>query len=63
MEREFMVGVFTHRGKGALKFMAYTRWYSTTWTGCCEHRVTAPTGREAKRRAITQHKARCEAAR
>lgn len=57
--REFVVGVFEHPGKRTIGLMAYTRYYSATWPGCCEHRVTAINGTAAKRLAQDEHRAKC----
>lgn len=40
-------------------YMAYTRWYTPQWPGCCEHTVMAINGTEAKKIAIKEHKENC----
>lgn len=59
---KFKVGVFPHEGKKKTRYMAYTRDYNPSWSGCCEHTVEAVNGNEAKRMAIETHKATCAAA-
>lgn len=53
------VFVFTHPGKRGPKFSAYTMWASASWSGCCTHLVAAPSGTEAKKRAIREHRENC----
>lgn len=57
-EREFEVGVFQHeRGPGRKPLiMAYTRYFSPEWGGCCMHRVRAENGTAAKKLAIENHR-------
>jgi len=54
--KKFKVGVFPLKRS---QFIAYTMWYSPTWTGCCEHTVEAINGKEAKKIAINEHKNNC----
>lgn len=59
-ERVFKVGVFTHtEGRRKPLITAYTLWYNPAWHGCCVHEVLAPSGANAKRIAIKQHRERC----
>ena len=54
----FVVAVFQHnRGRGRKPLLtAYTRYYNTSWDGCCMHLVRAENGTQAKREAIGSHK-------
>ena len=52
------VGVFPHDDRNT-RFNAYTRWYNPQWSGCCEHKVGAINGTEAKKLAIQEHKEQC----
>lgn len=58
--KKFKVGVFERQGKTKTLYTAYTMWYSTDWEGCCEHIVSAATGKESKKKAIEEHKAKCK---
>jgi hypothetical protein len=55
------VAVFGYPGKkaGVTRCNAYTRIYNPEWKGCCLHQVDAPSGTEAKRLAIAEHRAKC----
>lgn len=57
--REFRVGVFEHPAPQSSQLMAYTRWYNPGWDGCCEHRVMATNGTEAKKIATKEHRESC----
>jgi hypothetical protein len=59
----FTVGVFEHPKKRVTSLMAYTRWYSTAWDGCCTHTVEARNGTIAKEAAKAEHRSRCMAGR
>jgi hypothetical protein len=52
------VGVFSN-DEGGRGFRAYTRWYNPQWPGCCEHKVEAINGGEAKKLATQEHRDRC----
>jgi hypothetical protein len=52
------VGVFPFDERNT-RFSAYTTWYNPQWKGCCEHKVEALNGTEAKKLAIAEHKERC----
>lgn len=59
------VYVFTRPGEWGPLFVAAidakpTKWtIPSPWTGPCVHNVSAPTGTEAKRRAIQAHREGC----
>lgn len=55
----YRVGVFDDDLHPKRKPMAYTRAYSPDWPGCCEHRLVARTGAEAKKMAIAEHVINC----
>jgi hypothetical protein len=57
--KTFKVGVFEFQRKRRVGLTAYTTWFSTAWNGCCLHQVDAINGTEAKRLAMTQHRAKC----
>lgn len=57
--RLITVGVFPP-DEGSSTYMAYTYWYNPAWPRCCEHKVEAVNGTEAKKIAIKEHKERCE---
>jgi hypothetical protein len=52
------VGIFPFDGRNT-RFMAYTTWYNPEWPGCCEHEVEVFERRDAKAKAIQEHKERC----
>ena len=56
--RLITVGVFAP-GPHERTYRAYTRWYNSTWSGCCEHEIEAVNGSEAKKIAIREHKEQC----
>ena len=56
--RTYLVGVFEHAGKKGPRYMAYTRYYCSSWDGCCQHKIRAESGISAKREAIGFHKIR-----
>lgn len=41
-------------------YRAYTRWYNPEWKGCCEHEVEVYERRDAKAKAIQEHKEQCQ---
>ena len=53
------VGVFPRESKRKPRFEAYTLWYTTAWTNCCEHEVEVANRKDAKKAAIAEHKALC----
>ena len=53
------VGVFPP-DDSCRSYRAYTRYYLTSWPGCCEHEVEAINGTDAKALAIQEHKDQCE---
>lgn len=59
--KTIQVGVFTHdRGPGRKPLItAYTTWFNAAWENCCLHDVDAKNGTEAKKIAISDHKAKC----
>lgn len=57
-KRLIKVGVFSP-DDSCHSYMAYTRYYLTSWPGCCEHKVLALNGTEAKKIAIKEHKENC----
>jgi len=55
--RIFMVAVFCDTSHGIRRrYSSYLRDYNSKWPGCCLHRVTASSGREAKKKAESECK-------
>lgn len=56
----FTVGVFEDpRRSGYIRLNSYVRDFNPSWKGCCQHKVMAITGAQAKRQAETDHRATC----
>ena len=58
----YRVGVFRMEGKRKPRYNAYTVWFNESWPGCCVHYIgrEVGSGTAAKKRAIEEHKMKCE---